>query len=143
MLEIRTTADVDMSEVYLWNANFIQLLRSFRDVKNTKRIVTVLNMINNQGIEDVSLVGQTYVWRGETYHLSEMGTAERMFLVTCCVVEQGKHLNVVDYPDELSPKTSRIYMDLFKNADVTVYLKSRCSAFAGAANERGICLQWS
>lgn len=142
MLEIKTTKQLDTSGLYLWCNSFLQLLSEFRNIDNTEEIASKLNMINNQGVSNISFRALTYEWHGRVYSLLDMGTAEKMFLVTCCAIRLGKHLNVVDYPDELSPRASRIYMELFREADVTVYLKNRSSAFAKAAREAGVCLQW-
>lgn len=124
--------------VHLWSGNFPEVLYRFRGIKGTEELVKILNMINNPGISEVSLQNLTYTQNDQVRSLLSMGRAEQLFLVTYCAVKSGVSLSIIDYPEGLSPKMVQLYIDTFKDRDVTVYLKSEFTPFARIARDRGL-----
>lgn len=139
MLEVKIKFPDNTHGIYLWHGNFQSLIYDFQGKIDMGNASVLLNKINNQGISNISLETMTYMWCGKILPLERMGTAEKLFLITYCVCQLGEHLDVVDYPDELSPNAARLYIEVFKDADITVYVKNIFSAFAGVAEECGLC----
>ena len=131
MMEI--TIDLTHKSDYrLWYGNFDRLLVELQELKikvNAKDLCDILNRINNQGITDVSIEMLSYIRHGKTLPIILMSTAEKMFLISY-IAKVGKiDLAICDYPEELSPRASKLYIDIFSDSNITVCLKHDCSAF--------------
>ncbi|WP_432627148.1 hypothetical protein [Brotaphodocola sp.] len=120
------------SDYQLYYGNFDRLLVELRELKikiNVKDLCDILNRINNQGITDVSLEMLFYIRYGKTLPITLMSTAEKMFLISY-IAKVGKvDLAIYDYPEELSPRASKLFVEMFSESNIAVCLKHDCLAF--------------
>ena len=111
------------SDYQLCYGNFDRLLIELRELEikiNVKNLCDMLNRINNQGITDVSLEMLSYIRHGKTLPITLMSTAEKMFLISY-IAKVGKiDFAICDYPEELSPRASKLFVEIFSESNITV-----------------------
>lgn len=137
---LKVTDEIQKSEGVSLNCNsFSYLFSKIRDIVecSSDELCECLNSINNQGIEKVDIQARTYVQRGKTFSIDyEMGTAEKMFLITKLYTIADKSLVVYDYTDQLSLRVSNVYIDMFCDFDITLVYRDRFSSMYVAWRNR-------
>lgn len=87
------------------------------DDKYSDEAVSLLNLINEQGIEKISFRQFCYTVNGKQLGLNKMSTAEKFFLISFCYMKNKRPAMFIRDIMQLSKRVQRIYVKAFKKAD--------------------------
>lgn len=92
---------------------------------DTEKLVTVLNTINNQGIESINPLAGTYVVKGATVPIARLSTGEKIFFIAEVSTQTKTRVGFGYCIHQLSNRTLRTFYNTFINDYIAVVADDR------------------
>lgn len=95
------------------NKTVVRLIDSLRDCPKEK-ILNVLNSINKQNIQDISIERRVYTHRGKEISFEEMANSEKLFLLAFAADYSKTKIYFCNEIESLTETVLKIFIDTFR-----------------------------